>query len=205
MQKKEASMTCSASTAVKTELLQKCADYFIKNGFADWSLRGLAAEIGTSHRMLIYHFENRNNLFIMILEIFRQRHIDSFVADTQQVETWDDFEIIIRRIWSDMTARKSKTYMTSFFEIYVSSLREPQSKAATSFLRSAMDDWLDHMSVTLEKLGHSEQFSRSLAHLIIASLRGLSLVDLAGKCQESEQAFQLFLDATKKLAKQSVR
>jgi AcrR family transcriptional regulator len=204
MPKKEVSMTHTPLSSVKHELLQKCVDFCIKHGFTEWSLRGLATEIGTSHRMLLYHFDSRENLIRMILENFRQRHIALFAADSEQVQTWDDFEDIIRRIWAGMSSRKSKDYMTTFFEIYAASLRELPASEAGDFLRDTMDDWLVPMSVILKRLGHSEQDSRSVAHLIVASLRGLSLVDLAGKRSESEQAFQLFLYALRKLADERV-
>lgn len=43
-------------------LLEKARAHFIEHGVGDTSLRSLAAEIGTSHRMLIYHFQSREGL-----------------------------------------------------------------------------------------------------------------------------------------------
>ena len=40
----------------RDDLLERAIDHLSKAGIGDVSLRGLAEEDGTSHRMLIYHF-----------------------------------------------------------------------------------------------------------------------------------------------------
>jgi AcrR family transcriptional regulator len=40
----------------KQQLLERALGYFTEHGISDISLRELAAALGTSHRMLIYHF-----------------------------------------------------------------------------------------------------------------------------------------------------
>ena len=43
----------------KQELLDAAIGYVAQHGLTDLSLRRLAAELGTSHRMLIHHFGGR--------------------------------------------------------------------------------------------------------------------------------------------------
>ena len=45
-----------AESQARERLLEAAAHYALESGIADLSLRELAAAIGTSHRMLIYHF-----------------------------------------------------------------------------------------------------------------------------------------------------
>ena len=54
------------STA-RQDLLDKTIAYVAAHGLSDLSLRELAAGIGTSHRMLIYHFGNREGLLAAIV------------------------------------------------------------------------------------------------------------------------------------------
>src|SRR5689334_22119321 len=51
----------------RDELLQAAMAYVAANGVTDVSLRELAAAIGTSHRMLIYHFGSKEGLLVAIV------------------------------------------------------------------------------------------------------------------------------------------
>ncbi|WP_369028198.1 TetR/AcrR family transcriptional regulator, partial [Nocardia farcinica] len=53
--------------AKRTELLAAVVRYIAEHGLADLSLRPLAAELGTSSRMLIYYFETKENLLVQAL------------------------------------------------------------------------------------------------------------------------------------------
>jgi AcrR family transcriptional regulator len=46
-------------TDLKQRLLADTVEYLATNGASDISLRQLAAALGTSHRMLIYHFGSK--------------------------------------------------------------------------------------------------------------------------------------------------
>ena len=48
-----------ASTTPRDRLLDAAIDHFGQHGIGDTSLRGIAEALGTSHRMLIYHFGPR--------------------------------------------------------------------------------------------------------------------------------------------------
>lgn len=52
----------------KDRLLQRALEYFAENGIGDASLRQIAAGIGSSHRMLIYHFGSREGLLTSVVE-----------------------------------------------------------------------------------------------------------------------------------------
>lgn len=49
-------------------LLGKAIDYYITHGVRDTSLRTLASNIGTSQRMLHYHFGSREDLLAAVIE-----------------------------------------------------------------------------------------------------------------------------------------
>ena len=46
-------------TERRAQLAEAATDYVLEHGLIGLSLRPLAAEIGTSDRMLLYHFEAR--------------------------------------------------------------------------------------------------------------------------------------------------
>src|SRR4051794_3107110 len=57
----------------REELLERATDYVLSYGLIGLSLRPLAADIGTSDRMLIYHFANRDALVSAVVARTNQR------------------------------------------------------------------------------------------------------------------------------------
>src|SRR5919199_2429138 len=52
----------------REKLLAAVIGYVAAHGFSDLSLREVAAAIGTSHRMLIYHFGSREGLLVAVVQ-----------------------------------------------------------------------------------------------------------------------------------------
>ena len=65
--------TGSGDSSAKRKLLDAAVDYVTEHGIADLSLRGLAAAISTSHRMLIFHFGSKEQLWAGIARTVAQR------------------------------------------------------------------------------------------------------------------------------------
>jgi AcrR family transcriptional regulator len=61
----------------KQRLLDAAIRYVAANGVTDVSLRRLAAEIGSSHRMLIYHFGSKEGLLVEIIRAVEQQQRDA--------------------------------------------------------------------------------------------------------------------------------
>ena len=55
------------STDTRERLLAAAVDYAAEHGLADLSLRTLAAALGTSHRMLIFHFGSKEGLLLEVV------------------------------------------------------------------------------------------------------------------------------------------
>jgi AcrR family transcriptional regulator len=60
----------------RDELAEQATDYALEHGLIGLSLRPLAAELGTSDRMLIYHFGNRDGLVAAIIDEATTRSVD---------------------------------------------------------------------------------------------------------------------------------
>ena len=56
------------TSQARERLLAAAVDHALDTGIADLSLRQLAAAIGTSHRMLIYHFGSREGLLAAVTQ-----------------------------------------------------------------------------------------------------------------------------------------
>src|SRR5947209_20299162 len=57
----------------RQRLLEAAIAYVAANGISDVSLRTLATALGTSHRMLIFHFGSKEQLWVEIVQTVEQR------------------------------------------------------------------------------------------------------------------------------------
>lgn len=56
-------------------LAEAATDYVLEHGLLDLSLRPLAAALGTSDRMLLYHFKNKLDLVASLLRVSNDRSV----------------------------------------------------------------------------------------------------------------------------------
>ncbi len=65
------------SQSPKELLLSAVIEHFTRHGVDDQSLRHIAAGVGTSHRMLIYHFGSRDGLLVEVAQAVEARTLGS--------------------------------------------------------------------------------------------------------------------------------
>jgi AcrR family transcriptional regulator len=66
--------------ARRRELLDRVADDLAVNGLADFSLRRAARAAGTTHKVLLYHFDGVDDLLKQAIVKLRERRIDKGLA-----------------------------------------------------------------------------------------------------------------------------
>ena len=62
-------------TARRDQVAQAATDYVLEHGLVGLSLRPLAAELGTSDRMLLYHFASKDDLVATVLRTSNDRSV----------------------------------------------------------------------------------------------------------------------------------
>lgn len=97
----------------RTALLHKAIVYYAEHGVRDTSLRTLAAAIGTSQRMLHYHFGSREDVLAVVLETVVAEQIRTL--DALFAECDDPFEAGLRN-WEN-AATSAQTFGPLFFEL----------------------------------------------------------------------------------------
>jgi AcrR family transcriptional regulator len=168
---------------IRQRLLDACTDYALEHGLPD-RLGPLATATGTSSRMLIYHFETRDQLRREILERARQR----------QVETWTEFlslrqdepyTVTLARAWSEISGPQGEPYLRMFSRLN-DSAGEP---LWPGFRRRATTDWLGPLERGMDSVGKPE-----LATVVLAVIRGLLMdLDATGDTERADRAFAAFL------------
>jgi AcrR family transcriptional regulator len=157
--------------SARDDLLDRCQVWLEANGFGAHSLRQIAAGVGTSHRMLIYHFGSREGLLAEI--------VGRIEADTRGVLTASagtaDSATVAGDFWRYLAQPELADAERLFYEIYAEALHDRPWSAS---FRAAVIDALDGPVTGLfEALGWPPEEARVRSRLAIAVTRGL-LLDL---------------------------
>jgi AcrR family transcriptional regulator len=177
----------------KQQLLERAIGYLTGHGIGDISLRELAAALGTSHRMLIYHFGSKEGLFLAVVQETenRQRRLlaNLFGSDTP------DFAASARDFWRQLRAPELAPLERLFFELYGQALQG--RSYARPLLDGFVDSWIQPLIPALMAAGLTAAEARAEARLSIAVGRGLLLDVLAtGDVAGADEAYERYLAAS---------
>jgi AcrR family transcriptional regulator len=154
-------------------LLDAAIDHVAQNGLGDLSLRGLAAALGTSHRMLIHHFGSKERLWVEIVRTVEQRQrelLGDLIPDPGA-----DLRTALRVWWRHISDPSLWPNERLFFELYGQAL---QGRAhTTELLDGIVDSWVEPVAEVNIDLGMPPDLARAHARLGVAVTRGL-LLDL---------------------------
>ena len=183
-------------SAVKAQLIEGAVDVFVERGLSDLSLRELASALGTSHRMLIYHFGSKEALLTEVVRATERRQ-QLVLAQLTEGLGGDSVEVA-RTFWRRLRSPELAPLERLFFEVYAQAL---QGKAyASTFLDDAVRSWVEMTVPALRAEGLSETEARSEARLGQAVVRGMLLDVLAtGDRDGADLAFERFLRGTARL------
>jgi AcrR family transcriptional regulator len=176
----------------KQQLLERALGYLAEHGIGDISLRELAAALGTSHRMLSYHFGSKEGLFVAIVQEAesRQRRLLASSFGTEGVDVAD----LARRTWRQLRAPELAPLIRLFFELYVQAVQGRDY--AQPILAGFPGSWVEPMLPGLMALGLTEAQARAETRLGIAVIRGLLLDLLAtGDVAGADAAHEAYVAA----------
>jgi len=157
----------------RERLLTAAIDHVAAHGMTDLSLRRLAEELGTSHRMLIHHFGSKEGLWIAIIREVERRQLAT-VADLVP-DPDAPFAEAARAWWRHISDPALWPNERLFFEVYGQALqgRSPQAE----LLDGIVDSWLGPAAAMAQAMGLAAADATAFARLSIAVTRGL-LLDL---------------------------
>jgi AcrR family transcriptional regulator len=157
----------------RQELLDAAITYVAEHGLADLSLRRLAAELGTSHRMLSHHFGSKEGMWRAIVKEVERRQLTAFAdVELDSSMTLGDVQRTWWRHISDPALWPSERL---FFEVYAQALQDrPETD---EFLVDAVGSWIGPAVELAEAIGMPPEAAAANARLGLAVTRGL-LLDL---------------------------
>jgi AcrR family transcriptional regulator len=159
-------------SAARDELLGRCLTWFTEHGVGDTSLRTLATEVGTSHRMLIYHFGSREGLLAAVVETVEQSERDLLRRLVREVQ--DPYAAAVQ-FWEHVAAAAT-TFAPLYFELAGHAMQD--RPWATGLREWLIEGWTEALTDLWTRLGTPPDEARSVARANLAVVRGL-LFDLA--------------------------
>jgi AcrR family transcriptional regulator len=159
--------------SAKDLLLDQVVDHFVADGMGDLSLRKIAAAIGTSHRMLLYHFGSKNGLLLEVVRAVEARSRGQLGEIGQRAGPETDR--VIREMWRFVADPAQSDFERLFFALYGRALQGDEE--VRPLLGESITSWLDANDVLAEAQGMPPDEARVHARLGLAVVRGL-LLDL---------------------------
>jgi AcrR family transcriptional regulator len=174
----------------KAALLSAAIGHLAESGLGGATLRSIASAIGTSHRMLIYHFGSRDGLLLAIVRSVEeeQRAAMAELAADGGASVAD----LARYMWERVADPRLHPHERLFFELYGRALQG--DPGAAPMLTWVVPAWVDQLTTLLVDRGVPTDRAGATARLGLATVRGL-LLDLLGTGDRAsaDEAVELFI------------
>lgn len=148
-------------------------DEISDHGVGGRSLRDLATSVGSSHRMLIYHFGSRGGLMTAVVKEMEARQRDLLRQASADAASEAD---MLRATWLAVSDPSARPFVRLFLEVLT--LATNGEAGTEGFLETVMEPWLQMGREAAHGFsGASAELDDADLRLDIAVIRGL-LIDL---------------------------
>jgi len=163
--------------ARRQQLLERVTDDLAANGLVDFSLRRAARAAGTTHKVLLYHFDSADDLLTQAIHRLRERRISNALAAAIRADR-PTLASRVRAVWPALVGEESRVLDQAIGLMmfdparYAELGRGASQQYLPGLLSICPPDWSDRRKF-------------EVAQLILATLRGflidwLTSGDMAG-------------------------
>src|SRR4249920_1160376 len=96
--------------------IERMADHVLSEGLAAGTLRPLAAAAGTSDRMLLYYFADKDELLTATLNRIATRMIVQLDGSIP-VEPRRPFPVLLQQVWAALASESLQPFMPLWLEL----------------------------------------------------------------------------------------
>jgi AcrR family transcriptional regulator len=136
---------------------------------ADFSLRRAARAAGTTHKVLLYHFDSADDLLVQAVLQLRQRRIDRGLAAAAEAPAGQSLAARVQALWPVLVSEEAHV----LDQAIGLAMHDPGRYAALG--REASEQYLPSL-VSLCPADWSDRRRLEVAEMVLATLRGF-LVD----------------------------
>jgi AcrR family transcriptional regulator len=170
----------------REDLIEKSLNYMLEHGVAGLTLRPLAGKIGTSARLLVYHFGSKDGLITAVMDEVRARIQRSF-ADVLAGPCNRRGKGEMHAFWAWTIHPANLRSMRLLFEVQVLAIQDPAKYAR--YLEGTSSSWLEVIEASLPP----SKNNRAIATLCAAVIDGLLLEYMStGDAWRTTKALNLF-------------
>ena len=175
-------MSRDPDPTIKPALLEKILLYLLEHGLADLSLRPLAEAVGTTARMLIYHFGSKEQLIVEALELAQAKQIAA-LSDSPKPKSSTKAELIF--LWRWFTSDEFLPFVKLLFEVEVQAMNG--NTLYTDFANQVLNGWVGFVQSRLTDC------DITTATLIVNTFSGLLLDHLVtNDAKRVDASFEAF-------------
>jgi AcrR family transcriptional regulator len=185
----------ATKTERRAEWAEAATDYVLQHGLIDLSLRPLAADLGTSDRMLLYHFGSKDELVAAVLRTSNERS----TAHLRAMEPSADLHAAVHDLWEAMLIPQIDRCSRLYVEAAALGLlgKEPYA----SVVREANGLWTEAMVDHVVRSGVRRPLARRAVTIVDAAFMGFQLdLPLDVGTRERSRAVADLADAVAALA-----
>jgi AcrR family transcriptional regulator len=165
-------------TDARADLLDRIVAEVAAGGLGDRSLRDIAAAVGSSHRMLLYHFGSREGLVAAIVESVERDLLRELAAEAA------DARSLVMALWERVASPELRPFVRLFFETVAATAGEGDRLTSP---------WLEDARQAGDVVG--AELDPVEVRLGVAVVRGL-LIDVlvSGDAEPATEALRRFAD-----------
>jgi AcrR family transcriptional regulator len=159
----------------RSAILQLMADHVLAHGLGGATLRRLAKSAGTSDRMLLYYFVDKDEILGDLFACIAQRFALLLMASLP-IASPLKFNQLRSEMWRVFRAPAARPFVRVYLELCIAAAHgeQPHGKVAAGIARASLG-WVGSMLEVAEEAERAPQ-----AALLLASIDGLWLLDAVG-------------------------
>jgi AcrR family transcriptional regulator len=168
-------------TDARADLLDRIVAEVAAGGLGDRSIRDIAAAVGSSHRMLLYHFGSREGLVAAIVESVESAQRDLLRELAAEAA---DARSLVMALWERVASPELRPFVRLFFETVAATAGEGDRLTSP---------WLEDARQAGDVVG--AELDPVEVRLGVAVVRGL-LIDVlvSGDAEPATEALRRFAD-----------
>ena len=174
-------------------LAEGATDYVLEHGLLDLSLRPLAAALGTSDRMLLYHFGDKVSLVATILRISNDRSVQGI----RELEPSRSVRAAVTDLWDAVSSPAQARCQRLYVE--AAALGVLGTEPFASVVAEANGVWLGALADHLVASGVRKSRAPRAARLVEAAFMGLQLDEPLEEPAEVRRSVRDLADAVTSL------
>jgi AcrR family transcriptional regulator len=157
------------ATERRQVLAEAATDYVLEHGLLDLSLRPLAKALGTSDRMLLYHFRDKPDLVATVLRVSNDRSVSAI----REMAPSAGAHAAVLDLWSVISAVEQARCQRLYVEAAALGVLGVEPYA--SVVAEANQVWLKALADHLATSGVPARQAARAARLVEAAFMGLQL------------------------------